>query len=157
MALFGYFTLVLLALVLLALPFTSDSLSNYDNCVTSRSVLLEALFEAGNIEDIVEKFYPQNSRATRYIEVKYTFEKNESSDNICSVTYIWSKGEFLFVQSPKLFMFTSLLFSYPANDVDNVTLTLPYQCRGLVQTNPNETCNCKDSKSTQLGRITEQV
>ena len=152
MAFFGF------ALVLVALPLAS-CLSDYNKCATTPSVLLEALFETdGNLNEIIDKFYPQKGRPTRYIKVKYTFEKNESSDdNNCSVTYIWSKGEFLFVQSPELFMFTSLLFSNPANNIKSISLKLPYQCRKLVQSDPNEMCNCKDSKSTQLERITEQV
>ena len=73
-----------------------------------------------------------------------------------SVTYVWSIGGFLFIEPPSVFQFLSLQFSYPANNLTNITLTLPHQCRGLVSTANNDNCSCANDGNT-LDILTQQV
>ncbi len=153
MAFFCY--LVVLCMPLLIFAGLSEEASAYENCATQRLALLHALFKTGdNLNRLDEAFYPPKDGLTRYIRVNYDFlNSNGSNDGNCSVSYRWAVGAFLFIQPPELFTYTSLFFSIPSNNVESVTLTLPYECRELVHY--NEECSC--SKSPVLRKLTLQV
>jgi len=51
---------------------------------------------------------------------------------------------------------TSLLFSYPANDVDNLSLTLPLNCTRLINANTTH-CDCGNHLDNNLDILTQQV
>lgn len=151
MALLCFVVLLLSASIL-----TTGQSKAYENCTTKRSVLVNALFETGNnLHELDKAFYPQEGRSS-YLEVNYKFQNSDGSvDDDCKVTYIWAVGGFLFLQPPEIFMLTSLFFSLPANDVSEVNLVLPYECRDLVET--NSSCQCNSSSSSQLEMLTHQV
>ena len=130
--------------------------SNYTNCGTKRSVLLKALFETdGNLYELDRIFLPARIPTSRYIKVNYTFLNSDNTEEgNCSVTYIWAIGGFLLLQPPKVFQFTSLLFSTPANNLEYLNLKLPFECQELVKENG---CTCKGSTSNALDRMTQQV
>ena len=144
-----------------------QNVSSYEDCAKKRNILLNALFETdGNLFELDRVFFPTRIPTSRYIRVKYTFLDSDDIDldeGNCSVTYIWAVGGFLFIQPPKVFQFTSLLFSTPANDLESLNLTLPSECRPLVM---NETNNCTCLKKNKndngkndnaLVRLTQQV
>ena len=143
----------LVAALLLCLELSSVFAQS--NCSTERSALLKALYStAGNSNEMDRVFYPERQLPSRFITVNYDFLNDDGFKDNCTVTYYWASGGFLFVQPPKIFVFTSLLFSYPANDLIYLNLTLPSECRDLVSVNENGTCSCK---SPILDRLTQQV
>ena len=135
---------------LLLLGFSS---AQYENCTTRLSVLERALYETdSNERSLNEAFFPPGQETSRYIKVTYKF----LTDDGCEVSYIWSIGGFLLIQPPSVFRFTSLFFSVPANDLTEVNLSLPSQCRLLAS--EGEDCRCNNSEeSKNLDILTQQV
>ena len=138
-----------------------ENASSYHDCHTKKTVLLKALFETKeNLYELDRIFIPERVSTSRYIKVKYTFLDSDDVEGNCSVTYIWAIGGFLLVQPPKVFQFTSLLFSTPANNLEYLNLTLPYECRPLVnESMDGENCSCAGDtrRNTVLDRVTQQV
>jgi len=128
------------------------------NSCNTLTELEEALYSHGNdnIKSLHYGFFPHAQKTSRYLEVDYIFEGSDPDDE-CIVHYIWSIGGFLLIQPPSVFRFTSLHFSYPANDIENIELTLPEYCRHLVYKNYTGSCSCKDEEDTLLDILTQQV
>ena len=146
------FTLVFLLLV-------TVSQAQYEDCGTKRDVLLKALFDTGNnLFELDKVFFPPRSQTSRYIKVKYTFLDDNGNDaGNCTVNYIWAIGGFLLVQPPKIFQLTSLLFSTPANKLENLNLQLPSACKALVSNETFDNCSCEGDDRYALDRLTQQV
>ena len=116
-----------------------------------------------NERKLNQAFFPPRKATTRYIKVIYSF--NATNDALynslaqnCNVTYIWAVGGFLLIQPPSIFEWTSLLFSYPANDIYELHLTLNVACKRLVEhNNATGTCNCKGEDNNNLDILTQQV
>ena len=53
------------------------------------------------------------------------------------------------MQAPRIFQFTSLFFNYPNNDLNNLHLQLPYECRPLIMTSSTN-CSCYGDDDTDL-------
>ena len=145
--------------LLMLLPIASGN-REFDLCPNNMSVLEKALYNTGkNRYQLYRIFFPPRELSYTYIKVNYVFLNNDSTlDSNCTVSYIWSLG-FLLVQPPKVFQFTSLLFSYPANDLKNeVNLTLPFECRPLVMKNNDESvCSCLGRDNNELDILTQNV
>ena len=151
-----YNMLLLLSAALLTSVAAAD---NFSDCATQMSTLENALYQSGdNIFQLNRIFYPPSMRTTRFITVTYTFldQLGEEGGDGCNVTYIWAVGGFLFFQPPSLFEFNSLFFNYPDNNLTNVDLQLPHECRPLVQLNDSDVCSCT-LNSERLEILTQQV
>ena len=145
-----------LTVVSLVLHLTSIlAVSAVDDCATNRNSVVKALFMSDkNLDKLDSVFYPAGELPSRFIQVNYHI--NDTSDGNCNVSYFWASGEFLLLQPPKIFLFTSLLFSYPANNLTSVNLTLPPECKELVTVSEDGSCACPDEDSL-LNRLTQQV
>ncbi len=129
--------------------------ARYENCTLKLSVLEEALYETdSNERSLNQAFFPPRQETSRYISVTYKF-----LDDNCTVTYIWTIGGFLIIQPPSIFKFTSLLFSTPANNVNELILTLPSQCRELAGIGGNCSCDSQknDNQNLNLDILSQQV
>lgn len=149
------FSLLVLFLLSCALVKSAESDSSFEECATRRNVLTRAFFKTGNnINELDKAFYPGGvQRPSRFIQVNYHF--NNTGDGNCNVSYFWASGGFLLIQPPRIFLFNTLLFSYPANDLENVNLILPEECSELVNVT-EDGCRCLEEGSA-LDRLTQQV
>jgi len=126
------------------------------NCSTSLFELEKQLYEGlDNAIQLNQAFFPQLERTSRYIKVEYEFEGSELEN--CTVTYYWAIGGFLLIQPPKVFQFTSLYFSYPANLVESITLRLPEECLPIVYNETTQMCSCKSVGDTLLDVLSHHV
>ena len=135
----GSFTSFLKQSVLFALvaSFTSTfaHIETVENCATQLRSLEYALYETrNNVFELNRIFFPPSARTSRFIRVHYHFlnEMGTHDYNDCLITYIWAVGEFLFFQPPSLFHYNSLFFNFPNNNLTDLDLFLPYECRPLV-------------------------
>ena len=145
-------------LLFLVCAFVTSSASddNFTDCTRSLAILEKALYAgSSNVFELHKAFVPPNSRPSRFTKVNYTFLNKEGVADNCSVTYIWAIGAFLFIQPPSLFRLTSLNFNYPNNNLPPLNLTLPYECRALV--NVSGSCSCDGNNHALLNVLTQQV
>ena len=130
------------------------SATNYSDCSSKLRTLEHALYDTeDNLFELNRVFFPPSTRTSRFIRVTYKFLDEL---NHCNVTYIWAIGSFLFFQPPRIFMFNSLFFNYPNNDLTDLYLTLPGECRPLIGEELNGKCSCTDD-SKLLDILTQQV
>ncbi len=137
---------------------SSSNGSAYSKCSSSLLVLEKALYEIdGNKKNLTNTFYPSRKISTAFVQVTYTFQSKfgNNTDN-CEVKYWWASGTFLFVQSPTIFRFSSLIFGNKVDNLNNIILTLPYECLPIVQ-GDNEMCSCKSKDDKLLDILTQQV
>ena len=133
--------------------------ANYSDCPTRLSTLERALYETGdNLFQLNRIFFPPSNRPSRFIRVTYRFldEMDDRDGLLCNVTYIWAIGSFLFFQPPRVFMFNSLFFNYPNNDLTDLPLVLPSECRPLIRSEIDGECTCTID-SRLLDVLTQQV
>ena len=132
--------------------------SSYEDCSTNFLTLQNALYddEGLNTFKLSRVFQPPGSQALQFIKLTYSFFNESNQLDGCNVTYVWAIEKIVFFQPPKLFRFTSLQFYFPDNDVKDLYIQLPYECRGLVNTSGGD-CSCADSFSLQLETLTQQV
>ena len=146
-------------LLSLSLCFTVGvSGTNFSDCATKLSTLELALYETGdNLFEITQAFFPPSTRTSRYIRVTYKFleDDNINEDQDCNVTYIWAVGGFLFFQPPTLFEYNSLFFNYPNNNLTDVPVVLPAECRPIVEADGQ--CSCSQRNTQMLDVLTQQV
>ena len=132
---------------------------NVSSC-TLLSELECALYTTdSNERKLNQAFFPPRKATSRYIRVNYDFKVHPNSkyydtERECNVTYIWAVGGFLLIQPPTIFQLTSLLFSYPANNIEDVNLTLPIECRQLINSTD---CSCGRREGQNLDILTQQV
>ena len=132
--------------------------SGYEDCAKKLSTLERALYETeDNLFYLNRVFYPPSTRTSRFIRVTFSFLNESGDDNNCFVSYVWAIGGFLFFQPPNLFQWSTLFFNYPNNDLNNLVLKLPHECRPLIDADATDTeCSClKDSHSLDV--LTQQV
>ena len=137
----------------------------YDDCTTNYATLEKALIETkDNKFKLLQAFYPNEKYDTIYVkDVEYHFlGKDENDSEIISKTWIWAESAFYLIQPPSVFQYTSLLFSYSIDEVDNspLSLYLPYQCRltNLNLTAVNNTCHQGiNSINPMLASLTQRV
>ena len=161
--------LIGLSLCLCSAPLTAAINSLLDDCEVGNCTLLTelecALYTTDkNERKLNQAFFPPRKASTRYIHVSYDFKEDPDEDDVyftidenCNVSYIWAIGGFLLIQPPAIFQWTSMLFSYPANDVEKLHLTLPIKCTTLVKNNTNSTCTCLEMDNNNLDILTQQV
>ena len=111
---------VTLSLLILSAKFcTGQAEEDYGECSTKKSVLLQALYNTSdNLYELERAFAPPQPGeiSSRYIKIVYSFADLEGNYGDCTVKYIWAIGGFYLIQPPKIFTYTSLLFSTPANN-----------------------------------------
>ena len=132
--------------------------SSFQDCNTKLSVLETALYETGNNTlELNRIFFPPNRQTSRFIIIVYLFQNETGELDGCDVSYIWAIGGFLLMQPPTIFQFTSLFFNYPNNDLQELRLQLPYECRPLIITSSSN-CSCfGDNTDLMLNILTQQV
>ena len=134
---------------------TPEENNNYNDCTTNFATLEKALFFTGNNRfELISAFYPAREGATLFLNVKYNFsipENNETEFSVCQ-NWIWTTGTFYLIESPDVFLFTSLLFVHPENKIHTVTLTLPAECADLA-----EICASNPNKVSMLEILTRRV
>ncbi len=136
----------------------SSNGSTYSKCSSSLLVLERAIYEIeGNKKNLTNTFYPSRKISTAFVQVIYTFQSKFGNNTYdCEVKYWWASGTFLFVQSPTIFRFSSLIFGNKVDNLNKITLTLPYECRPIVQ-GDDEMCSCKSKDDKLLDILTQQV
>lgn len=143
-----------LAVLLVLSSGRTEGNSTFEDCTSKRKVLVEALLTMGNNTNELDSiFYPAGQLPSRFIQVNYHF--NNINGGNCNVSYFWASGGFLLIQPPSIFVYTTLLFSYPTNDLTTINLTLPLECMDLVKVY-EDNCTCLPDGST-LDRLTQQV
>ena len=134
---------------------TPEDNNNYTDCSTNFATLEKALFFTGkNRFQLIKAFYPARESATLFLNVRYNFsipENNQTKLSACH-NWIWTTGTFYLIESPDVFLFTSLLFVHPENKIHTVTLTLPAECFDLA-----EECDHNPSEVTMLEILTRRV
>ena len=132
--------------------------SSLQDCDSKLSVLETALYETGNNPLQLNKiFFPPHRAKSRFIRIIYSFQNETGKLDGCNVSYIWAIGGFLLMQPPTIFQFTSLFFNYPNNDLKELHLQLPYECRPLIITSSSN-CSCfGDDTDLMLNIVTQQV
>ena len=123
---------------------TPEESNHYNDCTTNFSTLERALFFTDNNRfELISAFYPARESATLFLNVKYNFsipENDQTELTVCH-NWIWTTGTFYLIESPDVFLFTSLLFVHPENKIHTLTLRLPADCAGVAQkcaSNPNK-------------------
>ncbi len=128
-----------------------------NNC-TLLSELEYALYNnRSNEGELNRAFFPPRAATSRYLNVLYNFMNEDELSSNCTVKYVWAIGGFLLIQPPSIFQFLSLLFSNPANDLMDITITLPYQCLQLITVHEDGNCSCKNQVGNNLDILTQQV
>jgi len=123
------------------------------NSCTLLSELECALYTTNSNElRLNQAFLPPRESTSRYINVIYTFDNDEN----CSVRYIWAIGLFLLIQPLEIFELTTLFFNNPANSLENLTITLPEECKHLVYQDKDK-CTCVKGENNTLHILTQQV
>jgi hypothetical protein len=142
-------------LIFVALFLSTAAVSlDHDDCATNLRTLEEALYESkSNLFELNRVFYPPSVPTTRVVRVNYTF--GDELDACSNVSYIWAVGEFLFLQPPTLFQYTSLFFYYPNYELTTLSIQLPIECIWLINGTDGE-CSCKNG-SHMLNILTQQV
>ena len=150
--------LVNLSVLFSILVLISAHNSSFEDCDTRLSVLEIALHETGsNLLELNRIFFPPNKQTLRFIRIVYSFQNEAGELDNCNISYIWAIGGFLLMQPPTIFQFTSLFFSYPNNDLTELRLQLPYECRPLIITSSSN-CSCfGDDTDLMLNIVTQQV
>ena len=162
MALLSRLFTIISLLILSAKFCTGQAEEDYGECSTKKLVLLQALYNTSdNLYELERAFTsPQPGEiSSRFIKITYSFANLDGKYDDCNVTYIWAIGGFYLIQPPQIFMFTSLLFSTPANSRENIALKLPYHCRKLINS-INDECTCysaEDRRSEPMIVLTNQV
>ena len=149
---------VILPVLISILVLVSARNSSFEDCPTRLSVLEIALYKTGNnLLELNRIFFPPNKQTSRFIRVVYSFQNEAGELDECDVSYIWAIGGFLLMQPPTIFQFTSLFFNYPNNDLEELRLQLPYECRPLIITSSSN-CSCfGDDTDLMLNVMTQQV
>ncbi len=139
------------------LVFIVSCSAQVNNC-TLLSELEFALYNTdSNEQQLNQAFFPPRKATSRYIMVMYDFKDENGMTDTCNVKYVWAIGGFLLIEPPTIFKLLSLLFSYPANDITDITITLPNECRQIVNSLDDGTCSCKNLSNSNLDILTQQV
>ena len=125
--------------------FTHETLFNnhFNDCSTNFKALERALYLTDNNRyALISAFYPARESSSLFVNVRYEFSSPENDQTELTVchNWLWTTGTFYLIQSPDVFLFTSLLFVHPENKVRTLKLTLPAECAELAYTcasNPN--------------------
>ena len=120
--------------------FLTPDNNNVSDCSTNFRTLERALYQTDNNRfALISAFYLARQSSSLFVNVKYNFSTPKNNQSICH-NWLWTTGTFYLIQSPDVFLFTSLLFVHPENKVRTLKLTLPSECADLAYTcgrNPN--------------------
>ena len=115
-----------------------------EGCATKWEALESSLYKTGNnFVELHRSFFPPGTRPTRFIRITFIFLDENGVDNGCNASYIWSLGEILFFQPPSVYKFSALFFNYPNNNLTDMVLELPNECRPLIGADEyTSECSC---------------
>ena len=134
---------------------TPEESNHYNDCTSNFATLERALFSTDNNRfRLISAFYPARETATLFLNVRYNFsipENNQTELTVCH-NWLWTTGTFYLIESPDVFLFTSLLFLHPENKIHTLNLTLPSECAGLA-----EKCAITPNEVTMLEILTRRV
>ncbi len=142
------------SLIPIVLVLVQLSVANCEECTLKE--LENELYTPENIISLSNVFFPVMDRTSRQIEVDYYFEGNDTIPD-CTIRYFWATGGLLLIQPPQILQFTSLLFSFPSNSLNDVVLTLPSKCHYLVYNETTNKCSCQGEGGTLLNILTHHV
>ena len=140
-----------------------------NDCTTFSGLMELILTTDDNLYHLNDMFYPPRDVPPTFVDVTYHFKERSNISNVladtmsyCNVTYIWAEGGFLLIQPPSIFQLTSLLFNQVelwGENEEKLLLSLPWQCRILVQMSNNSNCACdgSDDGARILDLATQQV
>ena len=123
---------------------TPEESNHYNDCISNFSTLERALFFTDNNRfHLISAFYPARETATLFLNVRYNFSipENQQTELTVCHNWLWTTGTFYLIESPDVFLFTSLLFLHPENKIHTLELMLPAECAQLAEkcaSNPNE-------------------
>ncbi len=142
-------------------PLSFSACNITENCALLKDLECALYTTDSNERRLNQAFFPPRKATSRYIKVVYVFNVSEVDTvegDECNVTYIWSIGGFLLIQPPSIFQLTSLMFSYPTNNIDNITLYMPSPCHTVINTNTTgRSCSCANMENKNLDIMTQQV
>ena len=131
--------------------------TDFSDCAENIATLENALYDSGfNLLQLHKTFVPASTLPARFTKVTYSFFNQDKQFDDCNVTYVWAIGGFLFFQPPAVFRLTSLNFYYPNHQLEDFSLRLPYECRGLVNASGGN-CSCYGDTHEVLDILTQQV
>ena len=136
---------------------TPETLLNnhFNDCSTNFKTLERALYLMDNNRyALISAFYPARESSSLFLHVRYDFgspENHQMELNTCH-NWLWTTGTFYLIQSPDVFLFTSLLFVHPENKVRTLKLTLPAECAELA-----EECASNPKNISMLEILTKRV
>ena len=139
---------------LLLAPETSLN-NHFNDCSTNFKTLERALYLTDNNRyALISAFYPARESSSLFLNVKYNFSipENDQMELSTCHNWLWTTGTFYLIQSPDVFLFTSLLFVHPENKIHTLTLRLPAECAELA-----ETCASNPNKVSKLEILTRRV
>ena len=120
--------------------FLLEEFNHFNDCSTNFNTLERALYLTNNNRvALISAFYPARQNSSLFVNVKYDFSTPQTERSICH-NWLWTTGTFYLIQSPDVFLFTSLLFVHPENKVQTLHLKLPAECAPLAEicaSNPN--------------------
>ena len=129
--------------------------NHYNDCTNNFSTLEEALFFTDNNRfHLISAFYPARETATLFLNVRYNFSipENQQTELTVCHNWLWTTGTFYLIESPDVFLFTSLLFLHPENKIHTLELTLPAECAQLA-----EECASNPKNISMLEILTKRV
>ena len=139
---------------LLLAPETSLN-NHFNDCSTNFKTLERALYLTDNNRyALISAFYPARESSSLFLNVKYNFSipENDQMELSTCHNWLWTTGTFYLIQSPDVFLFTSLLFVHPENKVRTLKLMLPAECAELAYT-----CASNPNSSSMLEILTKRV
>ncbi len=147
--------------LLVCFPLSYSACNITENCALLKDLECALYTTDSNERRLNQAFFPPRKATSRYIKVVYVFNVSEVdtvAGDECNVTYIWSIGGFLLIQPPSIFQLTSLMFSYPTNTIDDITLYMPSPCHTVINTNTTgRNCSCANMENKNLDILTQQV
>ena len=82
--------------------------NNFSDCSTNFRTLERALYQTDNNRfALISAFYPARQSSSLFVNVKYNFSNPKNNQSICH-NWLWTTGTFYLIQSPVVFLFTSL-------------------------------------------------
>ena len=139
----------------LAETFSLEEFNHFNDCSSNFKTLERALYLTDNNRvALISAFYPARQSTSLFVNVKYDFstlENHQTEVTVCH-NWLWTTGTFYLIQSPDVFLFTSLLFVHPENKVQTLHLKLPAECAPLAKI-----CAINPYNASKLEILTRRV
>ena len=143
-------TLILFSVLSLKLAESQNT-----SCGNDFKTLEKALLQTGNNTlKLLDAFYPPRQHPAIFVTVHYTFLDGDGNIT-CNTTWFWSSVESYLIQSPTIFLYTSLFFTIPPDRITTANIIFKDDCQDLVTWNKKGTCTC--TSNSLLDILTQRV